>query len=281
MLLHDGCITRREAAELLGVKKGWIAELGKSGRLPWKTFEDKVNATTYYSYRAVMEMRHESARARRRRGTSCLPLPKAAGENWLTFAQAAEILGVNVPAVRRLAATGWFTVRRSSEQKWAWQWIAQTQVEALLQNQEWRTNHNHAAPHYYKIRRVITQATEAERADAPEWLTPKQAAFYLGITRHCVCYYRQKGRLTARRVPPGNGSRQALWLFHRDTLQALLDDPQFQKKRQAYQDSYTEELQQQRMVERQNRAIEQMRRVQGYDRRDYQPAYQGSPGKVW
>ncbi len=277
----DSWITRREAAELLGVKKGWIAELGKTGRLPCKTFEDKTNATTYYSYRAVMELRHTSARAKRRRGASCLPLPKTEGENWITYAQAAAILGVGVPAVRRFAATGWFEVRRSSDQKWARQYVAQTQVEALLRNEEWRANRDRAFPSYYKIRRVITQATEEERAEAPEWLNPKQAAFYLGITRKCVCYYRRKGRITGRRVPPGNGSRQALWQFHRDELQRLLDDPQFQRKRQTYQESYTEALQQQRMVEREARAIEQMRRVQGHDRCDYKPFYQASPGDVW
>ena len=281
MITTDSWITRREAAELLGVKKGWIAELGKSGRLPWRTFEDKINATTYYSYRAVMELRQTSARAKRRRGSSCLPRPGEEGENWITYAQAAEILGVGVPAVRRFAATGWFEVRRSSDQKWARQYVAQTQVEALSRNEEWRANRDRAFPSYYKIRRVIPQATEAERAEAPEWLNPKQAAFYLGITRKCVCYYRRKGRIAGRRVPPGNGSRQALWEFHRDELQRLLDDPQFQRKRQTYQESYTEELQYQRMAEREARAIEQVARVAPHDRSINQPFGQACPGDVW
>jgi len=281
MILTDSWITRLEAAALLGVKKGWIAALGKSGKLPWKTFEEKTNATTYYSYRAVMEMRQSSARAKRRRGASCLPLPKTEGENWLTYAQAAEILGVNVPAVRRLAATGWFEIRRSSEQKWARLSVAQTQVEALSRSEEWRANRDKAADKYYKIRPVVTQADAEHRAEAPEWLNPKQASFYLGITRKCLCYYRRKGRLTARRVEPGNGSRKSLWHFHRDELQALLDDPQFQSKRAADRAAFTEEAQQLRMAERESRAVEQLRQTQGHDHLNYKPFYQASPGDIW
>ncbi len=226
MNIVDSWITRREAAELLGVRKGQIAHLGKTGRLQVRYFEDKPNATTYYSYREVREMRNTSARVKRRFGRTGLPQP-GPEETWISIKQAAELLGVREWSVWNLTQRGRLTGRRESEKKHTRIWLAQSQVEALGRCPEFQAKREAAAKSYYKIRRVIAQATEEVREEAPEWLTPKQAAYFMGVTRQTIYQFRRRGRLRGCPTGKGGGSRQAQWVFHRDELQGLLDDPEF------------------------------------------------------
>ncbi len=260
------------------MKKGQIAYLGKTGKLQVRYFEDKPNATTYYSYREVREMRNTSARVKRRFGLTGLLGPRP-DETWISIKQAAELLGISEWAVRNLTRTGRLPGKKQSEKEHAWIRVAQSQVLALGRCPEFRAKQAAAAKSFYKIRRVIPQATEEVRAEAPEWLTPKQAAYFMGVTRQTIYEYRRRGRLRGCATGKGGGSRQPQWVFHRDELQGLLDDPEIQRKRGRERTGFTEEAQQSRMAEREQKAIAAMRKWQGYDRPDYAPTYQAWPGR--
>jgi excisionase family DNA binding protein len=178
-------ISWREASELTGIPMPTIEHAGRVGRIArreahgnWPTLDRDSVLEWADSYRAQKVEAEKRGRPRpKSRKTSkriVRHFRETRDEEWLTAAEAAEVLGTCEDTVRRMARNGKLASRR--ERLWL----------------------------------VHRDAVAAYAAEEARWITWVEAARLIGAPRHVVESWIRDGRLRTRNVPRAKPSVERL-----------------------------------------------------------------------
>jgi excisionase family DNA binding protein len=178
-------ISWREASELTGIPLPTIEHAGRVGRIArreahgnWPTLDRDSVLEWAALYRAQKSEAEKRGRPRpKSRKTSkriVRHFRETRDEEWLTTAEAAELLGTCEDTVRRMARSGKLTSRR--ERLWL----------------------------------VHREAVAAYAAEEARWMTWVEAAQIIGAPRHIVESWIRDGRLRTRRAPRAKPSVERL-----------------------------------------------------------------------
>lgn len=283
-MAFDHWISSHMAATLLGVTPEAVSKMYREGRVKrrWEPDAGKPYAPVYYSWAEICRLKETSSRVRRRkklpRKEECEP-PEPV---WMTTQEAARFLEVDLTRIWILIKRGRFQCRREGgHQRCKRAYVLKQEVETYRYDTERVKNRKAYEAHRYRPQ-SLPNLSETERAELrkKEWLTAAEAARFLGIAPVTLYGYRAAGRIPGYRLqePLRSGLRM---VFRREDIEALDNDPKHRAYQARWRAAHTEAVLAEKESEHVKAALAVVRRVQGWDREDYEPAYQGSPGSVW
>lgn len=282
--VEEGWVTAIEAGEMLGVTRYHICYLAQ--KHGWTRIQEepgKKCSRLYFRQTEVMEYAKSPERRRRtwkrsQKAAHVAELPST--DSWdrsecVTVREAAEILGVRPRRVNAYIEDRRLMSRQECVgQKGSPHLLLRLQVESLRGNPR-------RMEHRWRFEKCgMRKGHSAEEKEwlatlepIPDWLTTKQVARWLGVTEDRVRQLRIAGRFTAfARIRPRVSGNAGIWMHRKTEVAALLADPEFRKRRLAWDKGQSTLL---------LKAIDWTMRVNKWDRPDHMPTYRGHPGGIW
>ncbi len=274
-------ITVKEVARLLScsvtgvrywIRKGYLTLHRPPGRTKGRPAWLLISEVRAFAAQRERERQRQYRWLRNRRVQ-----PLTAGlrqeERFITLKEAAALLRVTLDRAAKLARERKLPTYRPTEGHFKYL-LPLRAVETLREDphylrdrSEWENRHGRKGR---GPGGEVLDGTPAE--EEAEWLTAEQVGHRLGISYQRVYCLRRSGRLPAVRCRRLGNPNGPLWRFHRDAIQALLDDPKYQQDRAKYQKAEATTF---------NKQVEWTLRVNGWDRTDHEWGYEGWPGGIW